>query len=360
MDPGSPAVSPIRVAVIGGKIGAQHIEAYRALPDLYDMRVLCDLNLDTAGEVARAYGVPETTASFDEVLRRDDIELVDICTPSGIHFAQTAAALRAGKHVVCEKPLAGSLAEVDELAALERETGRRLCPIFQYRFGHGLEKFLHLKNKGVLGKSYVATIETHWKRGQVYYDNPWRGRWATELGGTLITHAIHAHDMLVVALGPIATVFARTATRVNRIETEDCAALTLEMADGTLVSISVTMGSAVEISRLRFCFEHATIESNYAPYKPHLEPWQIMAMDGAAQSAIEAALADFQPQLEHFQGQFSRLHAALAGQGPSPVTTADSRVSLELATAAYHSARTDTLVKLPIGADHPLYRGWRP
>jgi predicted dehydrogenase len=351
---------PLRVAVVGGGIGTQHIEAYRNLPDLYELRVFCDIDPERAQEVSARHGIPVALGSLDEVLDREDVDLVDICTPSGLHFAQVRAALRAGKHVVCEKPIAGSLAEIDALIEEERAAGRRCSPIFQYRFGNGFQKLLHLKRKGVLGKSYLATIETHWKRLPAYYAVPWRGRWQTELGGCLVTHAIHAHDMLVSALGPIRTVFARTATRVNQIETEDCAVLALEMQDGTLVSLSVCLGSAVEISRLRFCFEAVTVESNHASYRPHLEPWQLWPMDEAAGARIEAALADFVPTHEHFEGQFTRLHAAITGDGPLPVTLADARISLELLTAAYHSARTGEMVILPIGPDHPVYRGWRP
>lgn len=352
--------TPLRVAVVGVGIGSQHVDAYRTLPELFELRVLCDINLERAREAGARHGIPMALGSLEEVLDREDVDLVDICTPSGLHFEQTRAALRAGKHVVCEKPIAGSLKEIDALIEEERRSNRRCSPIFQYRFGNGFQKLLHLKRKGVLGKSYLATIETHWKRLPAYYAVPWRGRWRTELGGCLITHAIHAHDMLVTALGPIRTVFARTATRVNRIETEDCAVLALEMADGTPVALSVTMGSAVEISRLRFCFEALTAESNHAPHRPHLEPWQLWPMDEDAGRRIEEALADFVPAPEHFAGQFARLHAAIIGDRPMPVTLADARVSLELLTAAYHSARAGEMVTLPIGPDHPAYHGWHP
>jgi predicted dehydrogenase len=350
----------LRVAVVGGGIGAQHLEAYRSLPEIYEVRAFCDIDAAKAQAVSEQFRIPHTIGSFEEVLGRADIDLVDICTPSGLHFEQTQAALRAGKHVVCEKPVAGSLAEVDALIETEKASGRRCSPIFQYRFGNGFQKLLHLKRKGVLGRTYLATIETHWKRLPAYYAVPWRGRWQTELGGCLVTHAIHAHDMLVTALGPVRTVFARTATRVNPIETEDCAVLSLEMADGSLVGLSVTLGSAVEISRLRFCFENLTCESNLSPYRPHLEPWQLWPMDEAAGSRIEEALADFTPAAEHFAGHLARLHAAIQDGGPMPVTLADARTSLELLTAAYHSARTGEMATLPIGPDHPAYAGWRP
>jgi predicted dehydrogenase len=348
----------LKVAVVGGGIGTQHIDALLELPEQFQLVAFCDIDPAKAEAVADRYGIGSAMTSYEELLARDDIDIVDICTPSGLHVAQTRAALKAGKHVICEKPLAGSLAEVDELAALAEAMGKHVSPIFQYRFGNGFRRLLHLRDKGLLGKSYLATIETHWRRGAKYYATPWRGRFGTELGGCLVTHAIHAHDMLVHALGPIRSVHARTATRVNPIETEDCAVVSLELADGALAALSVTMGAALEHSRLRFYFEKVTVESNLSPYRPHLDPWRFETADEASRTAIEAGLADFTPLPEHFAGQFSRLHAALTGDAPPPVTIADSRVSLELLTAAYDSARTGDSVSLPIGPGHPYYYGW--
>jgi predicted dehydrogenase len=350
----------LRAAVVGGGIGTQHIDALRNLPEQFELVAFCDIDPAKAEAVAERYGIGSVTTSYDALLARDDIDIVDICTPAGLHVAQTEAALRAGKHVICEKPLASSLAEVDRLAALVATTGRRISPIFQYRFGNGFCRLLHLRDKGLLGKTYLATVETHWRRGPAYYAVPWRGRFASELGGSLTSHAIHAHDMLMHVLGPVRSVHARTTTRVNPIETEDCAVVSLDLADGALAALSVTMGAAVEHSRLRFCFEQVTVESNLSPYRPHLEPWQFEAADEAARAAIDAALADFVPLPEHFEGQFSRLHSALTGGGPPPVTLADSRASIELLTAAYYSARTGEAVTLPVGRAHPWYHGWRP
>jgi predicted dehydrogenase len=349
----------LKVAVVGGGIGTQHIDALIRLPEQYELVAFCDIDPEKAKAVADRYAIGRATTSFDELLGRDEIDIVDLCTPAGLHVAQTSAALEAGKHVICEKPLAGSLAEVDRLAALAETTGRHVSPIFQYRFGNGFRRLLHLRDAGLLGRAYLATVETHWRRGADYYAVPWRGRFATELGGCLTSHAIHAHDMLLHALGPVCSVHARTATRVNPIETEDCAIVSLELADGALAALSVTMGAAVEHSRLRFYFEHVTVESNLSPYRPHLEPWRFETADEVAGAAIDAGLTDFVPQLEHFEGQFSLLHAALTEGRPPPVTLGDARASIELLTASYYSARTGDNVTLPIGPDHACYCGWR-
>jgi predicted dehydrogenase len=107
---------------------------------------------------------------------------------------------------------------------------------------------------------------------------PWRGRKATELGGAMLGHAIHAHDLLTFTLGQVRRVFAKVATRVNPIETEDCAAICLEMESGALVTSSVTLGAAEELSKLRFCFAELTAESpGVPPYRPAEGDWRFVA-----------------------------------------------------------------------------------
>jgi predicted dehydrogenase len=349
----------LKVGVVGCGVGVGHIKAYQELPDLYSVEALCDIDPAKAQKIVREHDIPASVADFDEFLERD-LDIVDICTPSALHFEQARKALLAARHVVVEKPFAGSLAEADQLAELERRTGKKLCPVFQYRFSQGISQLLHLREAGLVGKAYVATVETHWRRMPVYYDNPWRGRWAAELGGGLITHAIHNHDMLTHVLGPARSVFARVSTRVNPIETEDCAAAVLEMADGSLVTLSVTLGAEENMSRLRFCFAGLTAESNHSPYNPGTAPWRFVAADPERQRIVDAAVAEVPPQLERYGAQFLRLHRALTEGGELPVSIADARPSLELVTAAYHSARTGELVHLPIQRSHPLYAGWQP
>jgi predicted dehydrogenase len=349
------------VAVVGCGVGKLHVEAWQALPEKFTVRAICDLKEDAARAVAEKYSIATVATELDAVLRRDDIDIVDICTPSSIRVTPVEAALAAGKHVVCEKPLAGSLAEIDRLEAAAASAKGRLMPIFQYRYGNGVRKLKHLIDKGLAGRLYLSTIETLWKRGPAYYATPWRGKWQTELGGTLTTHAIHAHDLLCWVAGPIRSVFTRTATRVvPTIEVEDCAAASLEMADGSLATLSVTIGAASELSRLRFCFENFTAESSTTPYSPGSEPWQFIPPNPEMAERIAAALADFQPKKERFAGQFEDFHAALESGGALPITIEDSRRSVELLTALYASARNGAAQTLPLATDHPGYRGWQP
>jgi len=138
------------------------------------------------------------------------------------------------------------------------------------------------------------------------------------------------------------------------------AALSLEFDSGAFATSSVTLGSRQEMSRLRFCFSDLVAESGLAPYNPGHDPWTFPDDDPEAADRIAAALADFVPLPERFAGQFHRLHAALTGDAPLPVTLADARRSIELLTAAYWSAATGERVALPLPPDHPYYAGWIP
>jgi predicted dehydrogenase len=321
---------------------------------------MCDLDEGRLAAVAEEFSVPRRTRSFDEVLRMDDVDIVDICTPARLHFEQILAALSAGREVVCEKPLVGSLSEIDRVIATEKATPGRVMPIFQYRFGNGVQKAKRIIELGIAGKPYLATVETAWKRTAKYYEPPWRGRWETERGGVLLMHAIHTHDLMTWLMGPVASVFGHTATRVNPIEVEDCAVASLAMRSGALVSLAATLGSQREISRLRLCFEHVTLESTPAPYSPGDDPWEIVPASPEAEARIADTLADYRPVPSRYEGQFAAYHAALTTDAALPVTLADARSSLELATALYHSAATGAAVTLPIASDHPAYNNWPP
>lgn len=350
----------LRIGVIGGGIGQAHIEAYQSLPDLFEVLAICDIDPARAGQIAETHHVPRVVTDLSDLCRMDDLDVIDVCTPSYLHYTHTLQALAAGKHVICEKPVAGSLKEVDDLIAAEAESGQRVMPVFQYRFGHGAQKLKWLIEAGIAGQAYLTTVETAWRRRPPYYAVPWRGKWETELGGALVTLAIHAHDLLYYLLGPVKSVFARTKTLVNPIQTEDCVSASLEMANGSLASLSVTTGSTVEISRHRFCFSRLTAESNTQPYHNTYEPWTFTGDSPEIEAQIQATLADFDPLPERFPGQFYRYYHALRSSTPLPVTLADARAALELITALYYSAETGQTVDLPITPDHPKYTGWQP
>jgi predicted dehydrogenase len=348
-----------RVAIVGAGIGAQHAAGFEQLAEAFEIAIIVDADLARARALADKHSVVDVHGAFDDaLLARSDIDVIDICLPPFLHDEAIHRSLAAGKHVVCEKPLLGSIAAIDRAAAAAQAQRRVLMPIFQYRFGNGLRKARHLVESGAAGKAYLATVETHWNRGAAYYDVRWRGRRKTELGGVFLSHAIHAHDMLTLLLGEVAAVSARIGVRVNEVETEDCGGAVLEMADGSIAVLSATLGSADEISRLRLCFETVTMVSNLTPYMPSRDPWEFLPRAPRDAAWLAAALAEAPQGLESYAGQFALFHRALADQGAAPVELADARRSIELVSAIYHSSQTGQRVALPLTQHHPVYEGW--
>lgn len=349
----------IRVAVVGLGIGRMHVLAFHELRHRYRVVAVCDVDAERSAEVAGWLQGVRAETDPAAVWSAADVDVVAVCTPPAFHREHVEAALRAGKDVIAEKPLVGSIRQVDELAAVAEETGRHVMPVFQYRFGNGLQRLKALVDAGVAGRPYVTNIDLAWTRGADYYAVPWRGRWETELGGVIATHAVHLLDMAVHVLGRPVAVSARVSTLVNDIETEDCAAVVLRWADGSLATLSATLGSTVELSRHRFTFANVTAESGTDPYLSSFDPWAFTAAAGH-EEAVGAVLEAYEPQTEDYIGQFDRYADARRDGGPLPVTLADARTMLELVTAIYASSRSGSEVALPLADGDPMLDGWAP
>ena len=350
----------LRVGIVGAGIGAEHFQAYLALTDRFEVRYMCDLDDARAAQAVSGRKAVTITRNLDQILADPKIDLVDICLPPHLHLSACSAALQAGKDVICEKPLVASLAEADQLADMMQQTGRKVFPVFQYRYGAGAAKLQKLMAVGLAGTPLVGSLETHWHRDEAYYAVDWRGSWAGERGGAILGHAIHIHDWLSFAFGEIDSVFAYLATRVNEIEVEDCASLSIRMRSGALITSSVTLGAATDTSRLRFCFSGLTAESGLEPYKLADSDWQFIARAPQRQTEIESVLADLTPPLSGFQGLFAAIYDHLvSGQGDI-VSFADGRRSIEFVTAVYRSAREGKQIHLPLKEDDPLYHSWVP
>jgi len=347
-----------KVAVVGLGIGQQHLRHWQKLTDRFEIALVCDTESSRLNKATQRLGC-DGVSDFAAVLQAG-VDVIDICTPPQLHFEMAKQSLLTGHHTVCEKPLVSSLQECDALIDLQARSDQLLMPISQYRFAPGVQRLKYLLDVGLTGEPYLSSIETHWHRDASYYSEPWRGRWATEGGGVVLIHALHIHDLLCYLLGDVDSVYARLATRVNPIETEDCAIVSMTMKNGALVGSSATLGSIAQHSRLRFCFQQLTAESSLEPYNPGSDPWTFTALDSATRARVDEALSEFKPTAESFAGQFSALYDAIENDTQLPVTLADARRSLELVTAIYASASSGQAERLPIGKDHPAYPDWRP
>ncbi len=347
------------VAVIGGGIGGEHINGYAQLPERFRVTAICDLDQDLARNLAAQTG-GRSTADIDDVLADPDIDIVDICLPPAMHVPVAIRVLEAGKHAIVEKPVAGSLVEADRLVAAEARSQGSVFPVFQYRYGKAFGQLAALRAAGLPGRPIAAAIETHWNRDRDYYAKPWRGSWDHELGGVVLIHAIHAHDLLTQHFGAVADVAAVLTTNANPVETEDCAAISLRMANGALATSSITLGAATDTTRMRLVYEHLTAESGTAPYAPGTGDWRFVARRRADQAEIDAILRDVPDGLAGFAGYFDAIADALEGRSGREVTLADGLASIELVSAIYHSDRSGQRVSLPVDRSLPITTSLRP
>ena len=355
----------LHVGVVGMGIGQLHLLCWLEVAGAEAVAVV-DTDPARRERAGQDWGLA-AFASLDELLAARHalgLHVVDICTPPALHEEQILRCLDEGLHVICEKPLVASLAAFDRVAeaalVASGRSGARLLPIQQYRFGEGAARARALVEAGITGRLYTASSSTWWRRDRTHYDEaPWRGTWDGALGGTLVNHAIHLHDLLTWIGGPLVEVFARTATLVNDTEAEDCAVAIGRTADGGLVTMNATTGAATESSRLVWHFENVSIESTTEAYDPARGPWKFEFRNPGAARRAEEVWRDLVVGPPLYTGELQAFVAALP-DGKMPVTLADAAATLELVTALYRSARTGLPERLPLPEDHPDRTSWTP
>ena len=352
-----------QVAIIGTNIGAKHYEDFQKVSDKFNVHTICGLTKDSINKIIPSGSDIKVSLNFEDVLKIKEIDIIDICLPPHLHFSACKKSLEAGKHVICEKPLVSNLKEIDELEKISNATGKTIFPVFQYRYGPGFSKLKALIKSGLAGKPLVASLETHWNRGKEYYSKAWRGTWEGEQGGAILSHSIHIHDLISMIFGPVSNVFAKLTTRVNNIEVEDCAALSIEMGNGALVTSSITLGAAEDVSRIKICFNNLTVESGGSPDKPYNpadDEWKFLAREPVTQNQVDEILSKVQLSKSWYAGMFDEIAKKLDGDTSDEVTLLNARESLEFVTAVYNSSREGKNIFLPIEKDNPLYNSWLP
>ncbi len=162
--------APVRIGVIGvGQIGKHHLENYSKIPNA-NVVAISDINETEARRVAALYNIPDVYTNFRDLLKRDDIEAVDVCLHNNMHMPMTVAALQAGKHVYCEKPMAGAYVDAAKMLATAREVNRKLAIQFFSLYNDETKAAKSLIDAGQLGKLYHARSVGHRRRGRPYVD----------------------------------------------------------------------------------------------------------------------------------------------------------------------------------------------
>lgn len=230
----------IRFSIIGcGRISYRHIEAIQANPDA-QLVALCDLNLEKAKERNKGVNV-KIYQNYNEMLQIEDIDVVCVMTPSGMHAEHAIDVInKYKKHVVVEKPMCLRISEGQRLIDAARASNVRLFVVHQNRFNKAIQKIKTAIDNNSFGKIVLGTIRIRWSRGQAYYDrDPWRGTWALD-GGALTNQAIHHLDLLQWLVGSVHSVSAIGATQLVNVEVEDTACAWLKFKNGALGAIEVT------------------------------------------------------------------------------------------------------------------------
>ncbi len=232
--------STIRFGLVGcGRVAPRHVQSIRELEGA-QLVAVADIVESRALRVAKENGA-EAYSDFRRLLERRDLDVIDICTPSGLHAQMAIDALCAGKHVIVEKPMAMNLKDADRMIAAAQTAGRKLCVVLQNRYNPPMQDLRRVVDEGRLGRLLLGNATVRWYRPQEYYDDGWHGSYSMD-GGALMNQSIHHIDALQWLMGDVESVFAYTATLAHKMEAEDVGVVTLRFTSGAL---GVIEGSTV-------------------------------------------------------------------------------------------------------------------
>jgi len=307
---------------------------------------------EKAQSFAEKHGAPFWTTDIEQLLARPDIDVICVTTPSGAHLEPALAAIRAGKHVVIEKPVEISTERVDAIVQAAASAGVRVAAIFQARFGAGARAVKAAIEAGRFGRLVLCSAYVKWHRSAHYYTG-WKGTLALDGGGAVINQAIHGIDLLQWFAGLPTDVFAWKTRRVHTgIEAEDTASATLRFASGALGGIEATTASWPGWSRrIEIAGERGAIS---------LEDDRLVRWDFQDAQPEDDTLRSGQPDealrggsssptsisIEGHTRQIQDLIDALRQNCPLAIDAREARNAVALVNAIYRSAESGKPVSL--------------
>lgn len=339
----------IGVGVVGcGAIGPTHAKAVTEIEEA-KLAAVCDKKEERARKLAEQLGADYYT-DYEKMLEREDIQVICICTPSGMHAEMGILAAKAGKHIICEKPLDVTLEKCDALIKAAKENKVKLGGIFQHRFAEESRLVKKLVEEGKLEKIVLADIDMKWYRNQAYYDSDaWRGTWALDGGGCLMNQGVHFVDLLLWVMGPVEWVKAETATLTHNIEVEDTAVAILKFKNGALGAIEGTTSAYPGVcARLSVAGYHGSVvweddKITFLKIEGEEEEAKVekpaVAWGASDPMAIPAGL--------HTRNIYDMIRALIEDREPL-ITGEEARKAVELNLAIYKSAKTGEKVFLPL------------
>lgn len=233
----------LKFAIIGcGRIASRHADIISGIAEL---SAVCDIKQDNAKLLAEKHSC-RSYSNIEELLEKErDVNVVSVCTPNSLHGTHTVLSLGAGKHVLCEKPMAISVKECEVMIEAAEESKKNLFIVKQNRFNPPIAALKKTIEEGKLGNILSVELNCFWNRNDEYYkDSDWKGRKALD-GGTLFTQFSHFIDLLYWLAGDVKKVFAlgRNLNHKTTVEFEDTGVAALEFTNGALGTIHYTVNS---------------------------------------------------------------------------------------------------------------------
>ncbi len=342
----------MKFGIIGaGMIANFHAKAIEAMAD-GELHSVFGRNQEKAEALAAELGC-KAYWDLDEFLNDPELEIVTIATPSGAHLEPALAAAKAGKHIICEKPLEVTPERIDKMIAACEKAGVTLSGIFNRRFHPAMEVFKKAVDEGRFGKLTMCDAYTKWYRDQAYYDSgAWRGTWELDGGGALMNQSIHLIDQLIYLAGDVKSVTASMACLAHDgIEVEDTAVAALEFkngARGVIQGSTACWSSTGHPAEVDICGDQGSVfladeqfrAWDFAEAKPEDEEIRKTMMQGAEAEGLGAndpSKINFTGHQRNFEDVVS---AIKEGREPS-VGGAEARRAVALICAIYESAMHD-------------------
>lgn len=362
----------LRVGIIGtGLIAREHARAIAMTGSRVTLVAASDISPDRLESFRREFPRARGHATAASLIDDPAVDLVTVATPPAAHEASVVPALEAGKYVLCEKPLAHSLASAARIAAAGERHPGRLSVSYQMRYHPAYRRVVWLCRNGALGPLQAAVLARH---GQTQ-GGGWWGAWETAGGGVLLTQLIHEVDILLQAMGPAQSVSAVMDTRYTRIESEDHLEATIQFANGATAVCSASVNSGRPGGQFRIIGRDGAADpSGFFAHDPGNARKVLSALDSAVPGTRPASRSRVlriarsvgarlgvkpKPELTPHARLYLDIARAVESRRPLPIPASDAMASLELCMAAYRSALTGGAVSLPLGRSSDVFEGVR-
>lgn len=330
-----------KFALIGcGRICYKHVESLKNIKNA-EIVAVCDIIPEKAKKYGKELNIP-FYLDYREMLKKEDIDIVSILTPSGTHPEIAIDVMNNRKNVIVEKPMALKIQDADLMIETADLNNVRLFVVKQNRFNSAILKARDAFLSGRFGKLVLGTVRVRWSRNQTYYDqDDWRGTWALD-GGVLTNQASHHIDLLQWFFGNVESVMAMTSTALVDIETEDTGIAIIRFTNGALGIIEATTATRPKDleGSLSILGEKGTVEiGGFAVNK--IKVWNFVEEIDKDKKVIEE-YGENPPNVYGFghEAYLRDVFESLEKNKAALVEGFEGRKSIEIINAIYESART--------------------